>query len=94
MEPMTTETIDITGADCSWCLNDTLDAVRQLDGVTSVRSSMAGGCVQVDHELVDVAPVIEVLRSGLRGSDVSTNQAQIVAVEPAVTTGSCSHTGR
>ena len=89
---MATERIDITGADCSWCLNESLDAVRALEGVSSVRSSISGGCVEVEHDLAEVAPVLEVLRRGLRGSDLSTNEAQLVAVEPSVQRGCCSHT--
>lgn len=87
---MASESIDISGADCSWCLNETLDKVRALQGVTAVESSMAAGCVRVEHGLSDIEPILAVLRHGLRGSDLSTNESQLVAVEPS-TGARCSH---
>ena len=51
-----TTSLRIEGANCPTCFNETLDDLTRLDGVRSVHGSVAGPCIEIDHEveLVDV----------------------------------------
>ena len=46
-------TVHIDGANCSICFDEALDGLGQLAGVTAVHGSIAGSCIEVDHD--DVA---------------------------------------
>lgn len=74
--------IDVAGANCSWCFNDALDRLRRLPGVMAVRGSITSECVEVAHHDVPVTVLVDTLRSYLHGTDNTSHECQMVAVEP------------
>lgn len=78
---VTTTEIAVAGANCPWCFSDTVDLLRSEPGVVSVRGSIAGECIRVDHERVDVDRLIAVVRRNLHADDVSPTSAEHVMVE-------------
>lgn len=83
-------TIEVDGANCPWCLNEALDRVRSLDGVTGVESSMAAGCIYVVHPGVDVGTVLETLRSSLHEAGTGP-ESQMLPLEPERSAHECRH---
>lgn len=83
--------IDIAGADCPWCLNDSLEALRQLDGVLAVRASAYGHCIEVEHDGVAPDVVFDLLRATLHGIDPSYPETVMVDVDPTPAVHGCRH---
>ena len=38
----------VDGPNCPFCLNDVIDHLRSVDGITSVDSSISDGCIAID----------------------------------------------
>jgi hypothetical protein len=83
--------IEVVGADCPWCLNDTLDRLRTIDGVTGVHASMTGRCIQVLHHQAHVPSLLAVVRTTLHGTSTFSNELEMVAIDPHVAPTSCAH---
>ncbi len=83
--------ISVVGANCPWCFNETLDALRREPGVASVVASMAGQCVQVDHHGVAVERLVSVLREHLHADESASAEHVMVAVDPQVADLHCTH---
>ncbi len=79
----------IDGANCPSCFNETLDDLARLDGVRSVHGSLAGPCIEVDHD-VDVETITDAIRNRLHGVEMFANEIRMVPVEP-VATSTCTH---
>jgi copper chaperone CopZ len=82
--------IGVEGADCAWCMNETLDQLRSVDGVTEVHASVHG-CISVAHVDADVADLLAVVRSSLHGTALSSNEMEMAAIEPVVRELRCPH---
>lgn len=86
----TTEMI-IEGANCSVCLNKTLDELRLQPGVISAHLSATDRCLKVEHIDADTDHLVEVVRVTLHGITKYGNEIVMVEVDPAVAQIHCSH---
>jgi hypothetical protein len=82
--------ISVAGANCAWCLNEALDALRATPGVTRVATSMADECVVVDHPGADLEIVLDTLRHHLHGASPDP-EPDLLRVEPQLAAGTCRH---
>jgi copper chaperone CopZ len=83
--------IEVAGADCTWCMNATLDQLRLVDGVIDVHSSSAKGCIEVVHDGADVTSLLAVIRASLHGTVESSNELEMVEIDPHVRHDGCPH---
>ena len=81
----------IEGADCPFCINSTVDALGSLDGVRQVSVSSVAGCLAIDHDDLDVAALIGVVRDRLHGVAMAGAEIVMVSVEPLVVDLHCAH---
>jgi copper chaperone CopZ len=73
----------IDGANCSTCFNQTLDDLARLDGVRRVHGSLAGPCIEVDHD-VPLETLAAVIANRLHGVEMFANEVRMIPVEPVV----------
>lgn len=66
-----------------------MDRVRRLAGVADVRASIVAECIEVQHHDVPISLLVDTLRTYLHGTDDSSHECQMVAVEPDVVTLTC-----
>ena len=83
-------TLRIDGANCPTCFNETLDDLARLDGVRSVHGSLAGPCIEVDHD-VALETVTGAIRNRLHGIEMFSNEVRMVPVEPVAMSTACTH---
>jgi regulator of cell morphogenesis and NO signaling len=84
-------TLRIDGANCPTCFNETLDDLARLDGVRSVHGSLAGPCIEIDHDVeVGFETIAGAVRNRLHGVEMFANEIRMVPLEP-VATSTCSH---
>lgn len=83
--------IAVTGANCSWCFNETVERLRCEPGVVAVDASITGQCLHVRHHDVAVDRLLEVIRGHLHANDLSTLERVMDEVEPAVVALHCHH---
>ncbi len=82
-------TLRIDGANCPTCFNETLDDLAGLDGVRRVHGSLAGPCIEVDHD-VDVEAITAAIRNRLHGVAMFANEIRMVPLEP-MAMSTCTH---
>lgn len=92
--PTTTLEISIAGANCPWCLNDTVDALRAHDRVVAVASSLAGQCLRVDHAGADEGALLATVRRHLHADATSSAEHVMVGVDAVVVDIGCRHERR
>lgn len=85
----TTVEVRVPGANCPWCFNEAMDRVRRLDGIVVVRASIIGECIEIEHRNASLPLVVETLSAYLHGTDDSSHECQMVAVEPEVVSMAC-----
>jgi hypothetical protein len=90
-ETISTTEITIVGANCTWCLNDTLDRLRREPGVVDVDANIAGQCLRVRHHAVAVDRLLTVIRGHLRADGTSSTEHVMVEIDPAVAELHCTH---
>lgn len=78
----------IDGANCPTCFNETLDAIAQLDGVRSVHGSLAGPCIEVDHDAA-LETITGTVRNRLHGIEMFSNEIRMVPLEPVPLSTMC-----
>jgi regulator of cell morphogenesis and NO signaling len=83
-------TLRIDGANCPTCFNQTLDDLAGLDGVRSVRGSVAGPCIEVDHD-VELEVITCAIRNRLHGIEMYANEIRMVPLEPVLLSTACTH---
>jgi regulator of cell morphogenesis and NO signaling len=83
-------TLKIDGANCPTCFNETLDDLAELDGVRSVHGSVAGPCIEVDHD-VALDTITGAIRNRLHGVEMFANEIRMVPLEPEVLSTTCPH---
>ena len=88
---MATLEIRIQGANCPYCLNETMDRLRAEPGVASVRASMADGCLVVEHRDVAEARLVAIVGDNLHGSARSSNEIVMVQIDAEVAELHCAH---
>jgi len=81
----------IDGANCTSCLNTTIDALRAVPGVNSVNMSSVSGCLAIDHDDVDDRQLVETIRANLHGTEMFGAELKMVSVDPLVADLHCSH---
>jgi hypothetical protein len=72
----------VRGANCSWCFGEAIDDLRQLDGVLEVHGSIRDERITVRNVEVPTSVMVDSLREHLHGTDSSSHECQMVAVEP------------
>lgn len=81
--------VRVPGANCPWCFNEAMAQLRHLTGVTEVRASIQKDCIEVQHQDVPEPLIVSTLRIYLHGTDDSSHECQMVAVEPEVVSSTC-----
>ena len=81
----------IDGANCPFCLVATVDALRAVPGVRTVGTSVAAGCLVIEHDDLDPAALGAVIADHLHGVSMSGAEIVMVAVEPLVAELHCGH---
>ena len=61
--------LQIDGANCPTCFNETLEAIAALEGVRRVHGSIAGPCIEIDHD-VPMETITAAIRTHLHGACV------------------------
>jgi copper chaperone CopZ len=80
----------IEDANCSLCLNDIIDRLRAADGINSVDSSIAEGCLAVDHELTE-SDLIAWIGDSLHNVAMASNEIVMSSVVPSISVLPCEH---
>jgi len=90
---MPTTDIEIRGANCPTCFDDTLRALRALDGVAEAGGSLAGQQITVRHDLAPEAvdAVLAVVREHLHADAVFGLEHVLAPVDAGVTACDCTH---
>jgi regulator of cell morphogenesis and NO signaling len=83
-------TLRIDGANCPTCFNETLDDLTRLDGVRRVQGSVAGPCIEIDHE-VELEVITDAIRNRLHGIEMFANEIRMVPLEPVLLSTTCTH---
>jgi hypothetical protein len=82
MSPETTVSeIRIAGANCPLCLNETLDALRDVPGVVAADASIADGCVRVEHRGVEPDDLVALVRQRLHADDLASTERVMTEVD-------------
>lgn len=82
--PRTTTEIAVAGANCPWCFNETVDALLREPGVTAVGGSITEQYLRVEHQGLDVAALIDVVRRHLHADELSSAEHTMVQVDPRI----------
>lgn len=91
MSATTTTEMNIEGANCTFCLNATLDALRAVDGVEDVSVSSVTGCLVVESHDVDEKALVDIAATQLHGIATWGNEAEMTGVKPAIVEMHCTH---
>jgi regulator of cell morphogenesis and NO signaling len=83
-------TLRIDGANCSTCFNETLEDLARIDGVRSAHGSVAGPCIEVDHD-VSLDTITDAIRNRLHGIEMFANEIRMVPLEPVEMSMTCTH---
>lgn len=87
----TTTEVSIAGANCPWCFNDTLDALRDEPGVVSVVASIAGQCLRIEHRGVATDRLLAVVRGRLHADLTTSGEHVMVGIDAHVADVHCTH---
>ena len=82
--------LQIDGANCPTCFNETLDDLAHIDGVRTVHGSLAGPCIEIDHDDVALNVIAGAIRNRLHGVEMFSNEIRMVPLDP-VTISTCAH---
>ncbi len=80
----------IDGANCPTCFNETIETLAALDGVRSVHGSLAGPCIEIDHD-ASLETITATIRTRLHGVEVFANEIRMVPLEPVPLGAACTH---
>lgn len=81
----------IDGANCSYCLNDTLAALRAAPGVRDVTTSSTSGCLAIEHDDLEPEALVRIVREHLHGVAMAGAEVVMTSVEPLVADLGCCH---
>jgi regulator of cell morphogenesis and NO signaling len=84
-------TLNVDGANCSACFNETLEALGRIDGVRAVRGSIAGPCIEIDHDDVALDILTATVRDHLHGIKMFSNEMCMVPLDPVAAPTPCIH---
>jgi copper chaperone CopZ len=83
--------VTIDGADCPYCLNETIEHLRSMAGVQSVEASSVSRCLVVEHADLDVDALVAAMHEHLHGVGTSGTEIVMTEVGPTVRLLGCSH---
>jgi hypothetical protein len=83
--------LNVEGADCPICFGETIDALSRIEGVRAVRGSIAGPCIEIDHDDAEVDVLASTVRDRLHGVAMFANEVDMVPIELAVDSAPCVH---
>lgn len=86
----TTE-MNIEGANCSFCLNETLDVLRSQEGVESASVSAVDGCLVVESHDVDQRVLVDIAAANLHGIATWGDEAEMIGIKPTIVQTHCPH---
>ncbi|MGI8756677.1 MAG: hypothetical protein ACR2MB_12630 [Acidimicrobiales bacterium] len=78
--------VRVPGADCSWCFNEAIEHVLQLNGVKEIHGSITSACLEVTGTGFSAASILDTLRTYLHGIDNSSHECQMIPVDPQLVT--------
>ncbi len=81
----------VDGANCPFCLNDVIDHLRTIDGISAVNSSITEGCIAIDHEGLDEAEFVDMIRASLHGVTMASNEIVMSTIDPVISVLHCAH---
>jgi regulator of cell morphogenesis and NO signaling len=84
-------TLTVEQANCPACFGETLDELRRLDGVRAVYGSIAGPCIEIDHDDVALDVLTATVRDRLHGVAMYSNEIHMVPVDPVAELTGCIH---
>lgn len=70
--------IEFKGANCSWCLNNTLSHLRSHRSVLSAHVREGTGCIEVDHDAGDADELLGGVHADLRGWQSADNGERVM----------------
>lgn len=70
--------IEFSGANCVWCLNNTLAHLRSHESVLSARLQKGTACIEVDHDAGDLDELLAGLQADLRGWQRADNGERVI----------------
>jgi len=88
--PVTTE-IRVVGANCPWCLNETLERLRDQPGVVDAHASMSDQCLRIEHDGLAVDELVMLVRRHLHGAELSSLEPVMVEVDAQEAALHCHH---
>jgi hypothetical protein len=83
--------IAVPGANCPWCLQETLERLRGEPGVLSADANLAGQCMTIRHRDVALDRLLAVIGGHLRGDQVNSIERVMVDIDPVVAELHCTH---
>lgn len=90
---VTVTELTVSGANCPWCFNETLDVLRRQPGVRHVQGSITEQWLLVEHNGPE-AVLVELVRRYLHADDTSSAEHMMVEVDPHIACDRCGHRGR
>jgi regulator of cell morphogenesis and NO signaling len=81
--------LHVDGANCPICYDQTLDALGHLDGVRAVRGSIAGPCIEIEHDEGVADSIVTVVRDRLHGVELFANEIRMMPIEPVAMSAPC-----
>lgn len=84
-------TFTVKEANCPTCFEVALDALGAIDGVNAVHGSVAGPCIEIDHDSVEPDRLATTIRQHLHGTEMYASEMMMVAVEPLPGAPACDH---
>lgn len=89
--PETVTEIDITGSNCPWCVQETLERLRAEPGVITAQATIAGPCIRIVHDGRSDEGLLAVVRRLLHAVDTSLVEATMIEVDAQVADLHCTH---
>lgn len=88
---VTTE-IQLDGANCSLCFNETSRVLMAQPGVSAVNGSIGAQCFRIDHDGgVADDRLLAIVTEHLHADDVSSSEHKMVAVDAKIAQLHCNH---
>ncbi|HEX5946171.1 MAG TPA: hypothetical protein VFY82_07835 [Acidimicrobiales bacterium] len=90
-DDLVTTEIDIAGANCPFCFNETLDRLRAEPGVVDAHASMNGQCLRIAHSGLPTGALVDLVRRHLHGVERSSAETVMVEVDAHEAALHCTH---
>lgn len=81
--------LQLDGANCPTCFNETIDALAEIKGVQKVHGSFSGPCIEVEHDEVVLGEINDVISHHLHGIEMYGNELSMVEVNTSDVKSCC-----